>query len=396
MKLPSGWEAKRLRTLITINYGKGLPERERKTGSFFVFGANGPVGNHNEAFTKGQTLIIGRKGSVGAVNWSEHACWPIDTTYYIDEFPQNLDKRYLYYFLKSQPLSSMDKSAAIPGLNRNDLYNVEIPIPFPSNIEYSINFQRQIVARIEALVSEVREMREINQRIQADVDHLMDSIYEETFPDQHDRLPEGWKIKTFNDICLINPRRPQIRREANVPTSFVPMSAVDEKTGAIVDLQIKPFSAVRTGFTYFEENDVLFAKITPSMQNGKSAIARNLIDGLGFGSTEFHVLRANPGILPEWIYHFIRRKRFRKEAMLRFRGAAGQQRVPQDFLEQHIIPVPFPNDPEKSIAVQKRLIAYFDSIRNDTVEMQDTASKNSDHLDQLESAILAQAFRGEL
>ena len=174
------------------------------------------------------------------------------------------------------------------------------------------------------------------------------------------------------------------------------MAAVDEVTGTIADYQVKSYSEVRTGYTFFEENDVLFAKITPSMQNGKAAIARGLIDGFGFGSTEFHVFKANQGILPEWIYHYIRRTRFRNEAMQRFRGAAGQQRVPQDFLERHIIPVPFPNDPEKSITIQKRLVAYFDAIKQETFEMMDIARQDSDHLDQLEKAILAQAFRGEL
>ncbi|HSH81768.1 MAG TPA: hypothetical protein VLA19_24855 [Herpetosiphonaceae bacterium] len=118
-------------------------------------------------------------------------------------------------------------------------------------------------------------------------------------------LPEGWEWRTIGGdrgICTVNPRRPRVVRSDNVLTSFLAMENVDEVLGKIEDLQAKPFHEVRRGYTYFEEEDVLFAKITPSMQNGKSAIARNLIDGIGFGSTEFHVLRPQNNILPEWIH----------------------------------------------------------------------------------------------
>ncbi len=148
------------------------------------------------------------------------------------------------------------------------------------------------------------------------------------------------------DVCAINPTRPR-----NLPyldetiASFVPMAAVDGREGSVADLQSRPFGEIKRGYTYFEENDVLFAKITPCMENGKSAIARGLINGFGFGSTEFHVLRPNKSFLPEWIYYFIRRGTFRQEAKTKFRGAVGQQRVPQDFLETHFIPVPFPEIP---------------------------------------------------
>lgn len=345
----------------------------------------------------GNILLVTRTGVGKVAITTEDICISQDFTGLIPDYSK-VDLKYLYYYLKSSKryFERNQRGATIKGVTRDVVKNLDVPIPHSNNPVHSLISQRQIVARIEALLAEVREMREINQTIQSDVDRVMDAVYEETYPDQHSHLPEGWEIKTLSDVCLINPRRPQIRREANTATSFVPMAAVDEKTGAIVDLQVKPYFEVRTGFTYFEENDVIFAKITPSMQNGKAAIARGLLDGFGFGSTEFHVFRANQGILPDWIYHYIRRMRFRKEAMQRFRGAAGQKRVPQDFLEMHIIPVPFPNDYEKSITTQKRLIAYFDAMMQETIELHDIALRDSDHLDQLEKAILVQAFRGEL
>lgn len=143
------------------------------------------------------------------------------------------------------------------------------------------------------------------------------------------------------EVCEINPRL-----ERNHPltddtsVSFVPMAAVDEHEGIVAINHIRPFGEVKKGYTSFRENDVLFAKITPCMENGKAAVARALQGGYGFGSTEFHVLRATERVMPEWVFYFIRREQFRTEAKRNFTGTAGQQRVPTSFLQWAMIPVP--------------------------------------------------------
>jgi len=118
------------------------------------------------------------------------------------------------------------------------------------------------------------------------------------------------------------------------------MAAVDETFGEISERAERPFSEVKKGYTSFRSNDVLFAKITPCMQNGKVVIARELRNDVGFGSTEFHVLRPCEAVLPEWIFYFIRQPSFREEAKRNFTGTAGQQRVPTSFLEHTQIPLP--------------------------------------------------------
>lgn len=154
------------------------------------------------------------------------------------------------------------------------------------------------------------------------------------------QLPEGWTWKRLDNICKINPRKSKIIRHPDASTSFLPMSGVDEVEGVISQLEIRPYKDVDRGFTYFEEGDILFGKITPCMENGKCAIARYLIDKIGFGSTEFHVLRPQSDVTAEWIHKFLRRLSFRLEAKKYFRGAVGQQRVPAAFLESFVIPVP--------------------------------------------------------
>lgn len=195
-------------------------------------------------------------------------------------------------------------------------------------------------------------------------------------------LPSGWEQSTLGEICLINPRRPRIDREDDKPTSFVPMAAVDETLGVISDLQTRPYSEVRRGYTYFEENDVLFAKITPSMQNGKSAIARGLNDGIGLGSTEFHVLRPQERVIPEWVHLFVRQLGFRMEAVQHFRGAVGQQRVPPEFLETHLIPVPPSRD------IQRRIVTRIEALLAEVREARQIHRDIVEDTDQVMDAVL--------
>jgi type I restriction enzyme S subunit len=165
------------------------------------------------------------------------------------------------------------------------------------------------------------------------------------------KCPEHWKWVRLKDISTINPHRPSdLKRADSAATTFVPMEAVDATTGKIVNPLTRPFGEIKKGYTYFIEGDVLFAKITPCMQNGKHCIARGLIDSIGFGTTEFHVLRPGPEVIPEWIHFFLRQPRILQEATNHFTGAVGQQRVPSDFLVFLEIPLP-PLAEQKRIAV---------------------------------------------
>ena len=146
-------------------------------------------------------------------------------------------------------------------------------------------------------------------------------------------LPQGWAWTTLGEIARINHRNPAIRDlDDELPVTFVPMAAVDAESGTIASPETRPLSKVRKGFTSFAESDVIFAKITPCMENGKAAIARGLVNGLGFGSTEFHVLKPERGIISEWLFCFVRQFQFRQDAKASFAGTAGQLRVPSSFL----------------------------------------------------------------
>ncbi len=176
-------------------------------------------------------------------------------------------------------------------------------------------------------------------------------------------IPNGWRWVRLGEVCEVNPRRSDITRQDIEPTSFVPMEAVDAEKGMICEVRERPFADVKKGYTYFEEGDVLFAKITPCMQNGKHAIARNLIEGIGFASTEFHVIRPAKGILADWVHFFVRQPALLQDATNHFTGAVGQQRVSDDFLKSLEIPLPPLHEQRRITGVLREQMAAVEKAR---------------------------------
>lgn len=124
----SSWEETRLGNEIELAYGKSLPVHKREIGPFRVFGSNGCVGHHSAALVLKPGIIVGRKGSVGSVVWSEHDFWPIDTTYYVIN-KKGHNWRFLFHLLSSTGLSEMNSHSAIPGLNRENVYSIQVRLP---------------------------------------------------------------------------------------------------------------------------------------------------------------------------------------------------------------------------------------------------------------------------
>jgi type I restriction enzyme S subunit len=175
-------------------------------------------------------------------------------------------------------------------------------------------------------------------------------------------LPPGWVRPTLGEVARINFRDPVLHDlPDDLPVTFLPMAAVDADSGTIVTPQERSLTEVRKGYTPFSEDDVLFAKITPSMENGKAAIARGLKNGRGFGSTEFHVFSPQPGILSEWIFYFIRQSSFRSDAKANFAGTAGQLRVPKSFLEGYHIPLPPLPEQHRIVAEIEKQLTRLDA-----------------------------------
>jgi len=201
-------------------------------------------------------------------------------------------------------------------------------------------------------------------------------------------LPRGWVEATLEDLCEFNPKHdPETDRATTV--SFIPMPAVDDETGAIVDRSaIRRLSEVWKGYTHFADADVIFAKITPCMENGKIAVARDLENGMACGSTEFHVLRSKGAVEPNFVWRFLRQRSYRQVAERSMTGAVGQRRVPKPLLEGTVLPLP-------PLAEQKRIVAKLDALNAKSARARTELARIETLVSRYKQAVLSKAFSGE-
>lgn len=264
--------------------------------------------------------------------------------------PKTLNPRFLAYYLRSpgfvNQASHHVSGAKMPRVVMDWFWEHEVPIPSPKE-----------QSRIVELLDEADRLHRLRRNADAKAARIMPALFLKMFGDPATN-PKGLPVKLLGDpaVCDINPRARLGLNDSDL-VSFVPMADVDEVLGRITGCQSRPYGEVKKGFTPFQDSDVLFAKITPCMQNGKAAIASGLVGGVGFGSTEFHVLRAGPDVTPEYLFALIRLQSFRNHAMSAFTGSAGQQRVPTEFLRQYRLPVPTSTDMQKFSSVIRHLLA---------------------------------------
>lgn len=203
-------------------------------------------------------------------------------------------------------------------------------------------------------------------------------------------VPEGWVQAPIGAVADLNPPKPPTDTlPPDAPVTFVPMPAVDAHSGTIRVSEDRPFGAVRKGYTSFCDNDVIFAKITPCMENGKAAIARGLTNGLGFGSTEFHVLRSTGAVIPEYLFYYLRQESFRQVAEANMTGSVGQKRVPVDFIRNAQLLVPPLNE-------QKRIVAKVDELLARVNAARERLAKVPGILKRFRQAVLAAVCSGRL
>ena len=197
--LPVGWQWARLGSIFTLQYGAALPEKTRVAGSIPVYGSNGQVGTHCEALVHDPSLVIGRKGSVGAVNLTSGPFWPIDTSYFVSP-PDGVHLHFAYWLFRSLRLGRHDKATAIPGISRNDVYRETIALPPTAE-------QARIVARVDELMR-LCDALEAKGRLEAEqharlLGALLGTLTDSSTPEE---LAANWqRVAEHFDLLLDRP-----------------------------------------------------------------------------------------------------------------------------------------------------------------------------------------------
>jgi type I restriction enzyme M protein len=196
-----------------------------------------------------------------------------------------------------------------------------------------------------------------------------------------------WEKEKLGVLADVNPSKTELKDVKNKTiVSFVEMSSVNDN-GFISNVEKRKYLDVKSGgFTYFKKDDIIIAKITPCMENGKCAIAKNLPTDIGFGSSEFHVIRNKKGILNGYIFALLNDSRVRAVAEQNMTGSSGHRRVPEDFYKN--LKIPFPD-----ISIQKKIIKDFNKIESDQLKSIEIINVENKKLDELYTNAFSQATK---
>lgn len=276
---------------------------------------------------------------------------------------ERIDASWAAWFFLSEPGLELIRVASPGSAGRNKTLaidrfeSLEIPLPPPDEqraIANELSAIRELSLGLARRAARSAELAQAAQHSMVDA-FLMSG------------LQSGWSSRPLSDVATINPR--PTRLDAGDSVAFVPMAAVDAVRGTVADPETRSAGEIGPGYKQFKVGDVIFARITPCMQNGKCAV----FDGpqnYGYGSTEFHVVRAGQEVDPRWLHRVMRSSGFRRQAAERFKGTAGQQRVPADFLRTVSIPVPPVGAQEQAIRELDRIEASGLSLASMRAEAQ--------------------------
>jgi type I restriction enzyme, S subunit len=314
-------------------------------------------------------------------------------------FREKLHPKYLLYFLNSSFAQSWfeiySNGVTRFGLSYNGIKTLPVPIPSLEEQNCITLFLNEKVQQIDNLIRQKEELLKlldekrtaiITQAITKGVTpnvKLKDSGIE-WFGD----IAEHWTLKRLRFLVETNPVKSQIELADDQLVSFVPMEAVGEYGGLVLDDE-REVNEVYTGYTYFRNDDVVIAKITPCFENGKGALANGLKNGVAFGTTELHVLRPNDHMDAKYLFYLTISDFFRKIGESWMYGAGGQKRVPDEFLKDLIVPVPDSHE-------QREIGIWLEKKNNDielaTIKIQESINNLRDY----RASVITNAVTGQI
>ena len=242
--------------------------------------------------------------------------------------------RFLQCYFRSMKvknyIDSIKVGVAQMNLSLGQLKDFPIIIP-------PLSEQSRIVEELDLLSNIIEKKR---QQL-SELDNLAQSIFYDMFGDPVTN-EKGWEVKKLGEVYAINPSKKitLIGIEGDDMVSFLPMEDLPIKACYVTPKQNRTCNEVMSSYTCFANNDVLLAKVTPCFENGKVGIASNLINGVGFGSSEFIVIRPKELAVKEYVYHLVQTDNFVEKACKQFTGTSGLRRVPKQFVEQLKIGIP--------------------------------------------------------
>jgi restriction endonuclease S subunit len=334
---------------------------------------------------------IGRLGILGVPATVNQACCVFDK-------PEQFDIKFFFYWLwmHRPTLISLSVGGGQPNLSQDDLKQLRVPappIPEQTQIAKFLDYKTAQIDRLiekkKALIEKLGEQR-IAMITQAVTKGLNpDAPMKDSEVDWLGEVPEHWEVARLRFSIKSNPVKSEIDDiERDDMVSFVPMDAVGEY-GGIRLCTNKILDDVYDGYTYFRNNDVVIAKITPCFENGKGALANNLTNGIAFGTTELHVMRPLNECSERWLFYLSISHAFREIGASEMYGAGGQKRVPESFIKNFRLGIP-------SFEEQETIADYLDTELKKMADMLAINDKTIERLNEYRTALITAAVTGKI
>lgn len=351
------WPLVAARDLFELQYGKALVEGNRRLGSVPVYGTNGRCGLHDKALFGGPGVVLGRKGQGPlGVEWSDADYWVIDTAYALKPLRPDVDLRYAYFLIKFIGLNHLKDGTSNPTLSRDTFGAQALPLPplgqqraiarILGTLDDKIDLNRRVKETLEAMARALFKswfvdfdpVRAKAEGRELDLPQRLADLFPDSFEESElGEIPKGWRAVPMPDVFDVNPPR-ALRKGVEAPyLDMANMPTRGHSPDHVID------RAFGSGMRFIN-GDTLVARITPCLENGKTALVDFLEAGqVGWGSTEYIVLRPKPPLPVEFAYCLARSTEFRDFAIQSMTGSSGRQRVPAESLSHfRVVAAPKP------------------------------------------------------
>mgnify|MGYP001586579441 CR=1 FL=1 len=404
-KIPDGWEAKRLRFLTNLQKGRKPEENTESVDGLpyltmdFLRGQEEPTkyapAPESVVIDDGDVLLLWDGANAGEFVKGSRGI--LSSTMARVSFSPKLNSKYYFYFLTvfEKKLRELTIGMGIPHVSGDIVKDCITPVPSIPEQKSIADFLDGETARIDDVMVKKQKLIELlKEKLQALITRAVTKgldLKAKMKPSGIDwlgEIPDGWDVKRLRFVIKVSPSKQEVETVASdSEVSFIPMESVSED--GEVDLgTTKTLEEVIEGYTYFRNGDVVVAKITPCFENGKGAIMENLINGIGFGTTEFHVLRATD-IDKKYLFLLTTTYPFHAFGEANMKGAAGQKRVPEEFVKDFLLGFP-------SLKEQRAIVAFLDHETGKINEVMKKIETQIEKLQEYRQALISNAVTGKI
>lgn len=373
--MKTNWQTKKLYEVLKLEYGKPLPRSHRKDdGSYPVYGANGIKDFSDKFYFDKPSIIIGRKGSAGEINLTEKKFWPLDVTYFVTFDDKKYDLKFLYSLLDTLELTKLAKGVK-PGVNRNDVYSIEVNIP-------PLPEQHRIVKILDEVFTDVAKAKENAGKNLQNAKELFESYLQSVFANPG----KDWEEKKLGEVCIVergsSPR--PIDKYLTDDQDGVNWVKIGDTKGIDKYLYTTRQKVTKEGAKksrFVKEDDFI---LTNSMSFGRPYIMKTT----GYIHDGWFVLRLNKNIEINYFYYLLVSPYLQRQFKLLASGAIVKN-ISGDLVKKAIIPYP-------PFAEQKSIVKKLDALSAETKKLEAIYKKKLADLEELKKSVLKKAFSGEL